>query len=506
MYSLTSGGMRYMDEYTIKAGIPSAVLMENAAKAALDELVKRFPDKNTKILVCAGPGNNGGDAVCLARWLLHKGYEAKLYFVGDSFKMSTEFKRQISVFSNAFPNEKIHTSAGAVDTEVLYATYDVIVDGLFGIGLNRELDETHSRYIEYLDSKKAFKLAIDIPSGLNADTGESMGAIINADLTVTFGAYKNGMFLGEGRKACGEVVLADIGILESGFSHIKDKLQVCDTDFFEGSINSVLAPRVEQSHKGSYGTVGIVVSSEGMLGASILAAKAAYRAGCGLVKLFCPAKYLGFFNVSIPEAVVVPYKNDDVIGALNTFIESVQCVLIGPGLKESATERIIVKQILASNAKVVFDAGAINLISKSLKSFKKRKCRCVITPHIGELARLVDADIRVVERERVAYTKAFSEKFDVSMVAKSDTQIFALRGANGRNRLCIGTAGNSGLATAGSGDVQAGIIASLIAQGNSLNASLLYGSYIHARASQRFAVDQDSKRKMMAGDIIDNLF
>lgn len=506
MYSITSKESKYVDKYTINAGIHERILVENAARAVLDEIEIRFPDKTSRILVFAGPGNNGCDAVCLTRWLIHKGYDVKLYFLGNAGKVSQSFIEQVRILLGAFPDTPVYGTEEKVDSEVLYARYDVIVDGIFGTGLDRELDETYSRYISYINSKQGYKISIDIPSGLESTYGSIMGKAFEADLTVTFGAYKNGMLLSGGRDICGEIVVKDIGLLNAAYSTLKDKLTVCDTNFLVSNIEKAILPRTERSNKGSYGTVGIIISSAGMFGASMLAAKAAYRAGCGLVKFFCPAKYIGFFNVYIPEAAVVPYKNDNVISALDAFISKVDCVLIGPGLKGGATERLIIKQLLASDRKIVFDSGAINLISDNLKSFKKRKCKCVLTPHIEEMSRLVDEDINIVSRKRVSYTRLFSRKYDVSMVVKSDTPVFSLIGKSGYQDMYISIIGNSGLATAGSGDVQAGVIASLIAQGNSLNNSLLYGSLIHALSSAKFGNDDISKRKMMAEDIIDNLF
>lgn len=237
----------------------------------------------------------------------------------------------------------------------------------------------------------------------------------------------------------------------------------------------------------------------------MLATKAAYRAGCGLVKIFCPNKYIGFFNVSIPEAVVVPYKTDDVVGAMGDFVDDVDVVLIGPGLNEDTTGRLLVKQLLAGKTPVVFDAGALNLIAKNLKPFRKRRCACVITPHLGEMAKLCGEDINVVDKNRIGFVRKFSAKYNVSMVVKSDVSVVSLLN-EGRQRLFLNTVGNSGLATAGSGDVLAGVISSMVAQGNTLNNSLLYGVMIHGRAAERYAVDEDKKRKMMAGDIVENIF
>ena len=506
MYALTAKGMKYMDEYAISAGLPGVVLMENAARGFAEELASRISDKSAKILVLAGHGNNGGDAVAAARWLAQMGYESVcVHFTGDINKASDDFKRQMSVLANAHPDVGVYGFRG-VERSVLNSKYDCIIDGMFGIGLNKMLSDEDIRLVKYINSKSGMKVSVDIPSGLNATSGLIMGEAIRADLTLTFGSYKTGMFFGAGRECCGEVKVLDIGLMYDALTNISDKLEVLDADFLESTIDSALVPRSEVGHKGTFGTVGVVISSNGMLGAGMLAAKAAYRAGCGLVKIFCPSKFTGFFNVSVPEAVAVPYKPDDVLGSFEGFSDDVDVILIGPGLREDSVGRLLVKQILAGKTPAVFDAGALNLISKNLKAFRKRKCPCVITPHLGEMARLCGEDINVLARSRIGYTKKFSEKYDISMVVKSDVSLIAFRDSGKGHRLYINTVGNSGLATAGSGDVLAGVIASLIAQGNTLENSLLYGVMVHGKAAESFAPGADARRKMMAGDIIDNLF
>ena len=506
MYALTAKGMKYMDEYAVHAGLPGVVLMENAAKGVAEEVSRRVPDRSSDILVLAGHGNNGGDAVAAARWLAQMGYEhIRVHFAGQIEKAKDGFKHQMSVLANSHPEVGIHGLRG-IERNILNARYDCIIDGIYGIGLNKSLDDDNIRLVNYINSKSGYKIAVDIPSGLNATSGLIMGESIRADLTVTFGSYKTGMFFGAGRECCGEVKVIDIGLMPGAFNNITDKLEVLDRDFLESTIEEALVPRAENGHKGTFGTVGVIISSNGMLGAGMLAAKAAYRAGCGLVKIFCPSKYTGFFNVSIPEAVAVPYKPDDVLGAYESFSKSVDSVLIGPGLKEDSVGRLLVKQILMDETPAVFDAGALNLISKNLKTLRKRKCPCVLTPHLGEMAGLCGEDINIVARRRIGYTRKFSERFDVSMVVKSDVSLIAFRDSGRGQRLYINTVGNSGLATAGSGDVLAGVIASLIAQGNPLDASLMYGVMLHGKAAESFAQDGDTRRKMMAGDIIDNIF
>lgn len=507
MYAMTAKGMRYMDDYTIGKGLPSAVLMENAARGVVDELVKRFPSRKERILVLAGPGNNGGDALCAARWLMHLGYDVAIYFIGDASHASNEFVRQAGILTEVYPRLAISgIRGGKSDASVLSREYDIILDGMYGIGLNRRFGANFIKFIDYINSKNSYRIAIDVPSGLNATTGQAMNAVIKADLTVTFANYKTGMFFADGREACGEIVLIDIGIDRSGYSEVSDKLFICDNEFFESTFDRAIKPRKERSHKGTYGTVGIIIGQTGMMGAGMLAAKAAYRSGCGLVKIFCPNKFTGFFNVYIPEAVVVPYRADDVIGALNDFVREVDAILIGPGLNEDSTGRLLVRHVLSGTTPCVLDAGALNIISRNLKPLRKRKCKCVITPHIGEMSRLCGEDIHIVEKNIIGFTKKFSEKYNVSMVSKSDVSVISLINSESEQRLFLNTLGNSGLATAGSGDVLSGTIVSLLAQGNSVNSSLLYGVMAHGRAAEKICHDQDSKRRMMAGDIIENLF
>lgn len=505
MYALTAKAMRYIDEYSIDRGISGAVLMENAAGGVVDEIISRFKDKDTEILVVVGHGNNGADGLCVARWLLHLGYKASVYFVGDKTRLSQGFREQYKILKATDKSFKLYGLGSNGDLNVLQHRYDVIVDSIFGIGLNRRFGVNFVKFIEYLNSKAGYKIAVDIPTGLNATTGKIMDAAFIADLTVTFGNYKTGMYFGNGRSVTGEIKLIDIGLIKSGYSRVTDKLYICDKDFLEDTRSLALVPREETSHKGTFGSVGIIVGPNAMMGASMLAAKAAYRCGSGLVKIFCPNKYVGFFNVSIPEAVVVPYKSDNIVGPMTDFANSVDVVLVGPGLKEDSTGGILVKQLLALDIKMVIDAGALNIIAKNLKPFRKRNCSCVITPHVGEMAKLCGEDINIVDKNKIGFIKKFSEKYSVSMVVKSDVSLVSL--VNGTNqRLFLNVLGNSGLATAGSGDVLSGTIASLIAQGNSLNNSLLYGVLIHGNAADKIDTGEDSRRKMMASDIVDNLF
>lgn len=506
MYAITAKGMRYIDEYTINQGVDSAVLMENAAKGVVNAVKDAFPDNSAKILVLSGTGNNGGDAICTARWLMHFGYDVKIYFLGDLINNSYGCSSQLKILRNMYPEAVIAgLNNDKLSLDVLRDGYDVIIDGIFGIGLNRRLGDNYVKFIDFINSKEALKIAIDVPSGLNSTTGQKMNASFKADITVTFSNYKTGMFFEDGRECCGDIKVVDIGVSKKAYSKVSEKLFVCDEKFFDSSKDVALQPRREKSHKGTYGTVGIIIGEAGMMGASILASRAAYRTGCGLVKMFCPSQFTGFMNVSVPEAITVPYTKDKLISELDKFLELVDVVVIGPGLSEDSSSMRMLRYIINQEINVVLDAGALNLISKDIRPFKERKCKCVITPHVGEMARLCGETVDVVEKNRIGFAKKFSEKYGVSLVLKSDVSIISLM-IKDEQILFLNTIGNSGLATAGSGDVLAGVIASLVAQDNSLNNSLLYGTMVHALSAAKYAKDDNAKRRMVAGDIIENLF
>jgi NAD(P)H-hydrate epimerase len=473
------------------AGVSYYQLMENAGCGAARFIMTKSKADSKNVVCLCGCGNNGGDGLVIARELYKAG--AKVTVVLPLGQPATACSKQ--AFSTLQKDIPIVT-----DTEItdLLNEADIIVDAVFGTGLSRRATPEIEDIFHTVSHVGARVFAIDLPSGVAADTGEIFGQAVFADYTITFAALKYCHILPPASGICGETACIDIGISEDILKSLPQPVKAIDPPF--------IRPRHKNSHKGTFGTVGVVISSNGMLGAGMLAARAAYRAGCGLVKIFCPSKYTGFFNVSIPEAVAVPYKPDDVLGAFEGFADEADVILIGPGLREDSVGRLLVKQILAGRTPAVFDAGALNLISKNLKSFRKRKCPCVITPHLGEMARLCGEDVNVVARNRIAYTKKFSEKFEVSMVVKSDVSLIALNDRSKGRNLYINTVGNSGLATAGSGDVLAGVIASLIAQGNPLDTALMYGVMIHGKAAENYALDGDARRKMMAGDIIDNLF
>ena len=501
MYALTAETMHDMDLFTINNGMPGIVLMENAGRALLEKVTELFPKKDTNILIIVGSGNNGGDGFCLARWLLHLNYNVTVMFLGKTENMTEDTKTQLQILNNQFKNNKI---LKYVASKTEFKGYDLIVDGLLGTGINRDVKGDHMSLIDLINKSEGYKLSIDVPSGLNATNGQIMKIAIQADCTVTFANPKLGQLLSDGPDCCGELVVADIGVDKKGYDKIEEKVNVCDDDFLNYGLANVLKQRKGKSYKGTYGTVGIIAGDENMMGASILAAKAAYRAGCGLVNIFCPKSAIETYNVVLPEAVLTTYKDEaieDAKNALKPFIEKCDSVCVGPGFREDSFGRELINIILASNARAVLDAGALNLISQNLLDFTFRNCKCVLTPHIGEMATLLNDKKENVVSNMFELGEKFVTEYMVSLVVKSNSSIIIIRKKDGTLFKYVNTLGNNGLATGGSGDVLTGIIGSLIAQGNTLDASLLYGVLLHAKASERF----DNPRKMIASDIIENI-
>ncbi|MBK5253524.1 MAG: NAD(P)H-hydrate dehydratase [Peptostreptococcaceae bacterium] len=501
MYALTAKAIHEMDEFTIKNGMPGMVLMENASKGVVEKVKEIFPDKKSKILIVVGSGNNGGDGFCVARWLLHIGYSVNILFLGKQEDMTDDAKSEFQILKNIYPEIKIIKYSSA---KYSIGDMDLIIDGLLGTGLNRDVKDDHMTLIDLINKHEAVKISIDIPSGLNATTGEIMKIAIVADYTVTFDSIKIGMLLNDGPDCCGEISIVDIGIAKEGYKNIENKTIICDKEFLDYGLKNVLTKRPKKSYKGTYGTVGIIAGSAKMTGASILAARAAYKAGCGLVKVLCPMSSMSVYNMTVPEAILEPYDDSTIEKfkpLVKEFVESCDSICVGPGFREDDFGKEILAVVLASTARAVIDAGALNLISGNLIDFTFRNCKCVLTPHIGEMAKLNKSNTGTIMKDLIGSAEEFANEYMVSLVLKSSTSVIINRRKEGTLDKYINTLGNSGLATGGSGDVLSGIIASLIAQGNTLNNSVLYGVLIHANASEKF----NNERNMMATDIIENM-
>ena len=527
---LTGQGMKSVDNYTIqKVGIPSMVLMERVA-LGVTNLIKDAADKNQRILCICGTGNNGADAVAVARQLVCEDYKADVVILGDDKKCSEEFILQKNIAKSCNVNflNTVTTSEGDAYNylcKALRDDYDIVVDGIFGIGLSRDIQGVIKDFILEINDIKKYRnektreftvIAVDIPSGLNSSTGEVMGTAVDADVTVTFGSKKAGMYLYKGKDVCGQIIALDIGFPKHAYEEALTEMQSYSVIEKEDIIKQL--PRRAHSNKGTYGKVLIVAGSKGMYGAACLAATAAFRVGTGLVKIITHEKNRDLIYTMLPEAMIEAYKDADDISesAMEKNIEWADSVLVGPGIGDSNTAKSLVSMVMKLANKhdkyLVIDADGLNIIAKdtSLKEYYFKKT--ILTPHIGEASRLMGLDISYIARNIIKVADEYARENVVNVVLKDSTSvILGIESLEDKcnNRAYVNITGNAGMATAGSGDILAGIIAGIVAGSldrnlveSDLTKAIAIAVFIHGMAGD-IAADEKGQICMVATDILD---
>lgn len=492
-YLVSAKEMKIYDAYTIeRIGIPSLVLMERAALQTVFEIEKRV-ENFSKVLVIAGTGNNGGDGFAIGRLLLDKGIDVDFYLLGERENCSQETKKQIEILEKY----GMKCLSNFLDRE-----YDIIIDALLGGGLSRDLNGKYAKIVENMNKMQAYKVAVDIPSGIHADDGKVMGVAVKVDLTVTYAYAKRGLYLFPGAEYVGEIVCVDIGISSLSFENKKPEIFTYD----ESEI-SLLPARQADGNKGTFGKVLVVAGSEGMSGACQLCAKAAYRIGAGMVKVVTHEKNREIIQTSLPEALLQTYTEQ--MDWKESFYESLRwatTILIGPGTGQNAViESMLTILLTESNLPLLMDADALNLIAaneelrKLLRQTKDRKI--ILTPHLGELSRLAKIDIAELKKNPLEIAKNLAKEFHCCVVCK-DARTYVVDAV--KENIYLNTAGNSGMATAGSGDVLAGIVAGLLAQNMDSFESACVGTYLHAKAGER-ATKESNEYALIATDIVAQL-
>jgi hydroxyethylthiazole kinase-like uncharacterized protein yjeF len=407
--------------------------MERAGAAAAEAAARLVSDERKDILVLAGPGNNGGDARVVAARLREQFFRVTL----------------------ATRPEELPPSAA----------WSVIVDGLFGIGLARDLDGDFARLVDYVNRQRCPVLALDIPSGLDADTGRVRGCAVRATHTLTFIALKPGLLTLDGPDHCGAIALADLGV-EVGDANA----WVAEPALFKGT----LAPRPRNFHKGLAGSLAVFGGAAGMAGAALLAGRAALRLGAGRV-------YLGMLDHTLHVDPVAPELMirhvDDALGL------DLDAMVVGPGLGTSERAETLVGAALASELPCVLDADALNLVAESedlRKACTRRTAETLLTPHPAEAARLLGSTTAAVQADRVKAARLLSQNLNAHVVLKGVGSVLVARDGH----WFINRTGHPGLATAGTGDVLAGLLGSLLAQRYSGETALVLGVHLHGAAAE----------------------
>lgn len=486
-YLLTGKQMKEADQYTIhEIGIPSEVLMERAALQVVDTIMEKKLDTSNVLVIC-GAGNNGGDGYAIARMLKIQGCSVSVCFMGKEESRTVENQLQ----------KKIAEYYQVKDVGMpFHDTYSLIVDALFGIGLKRNIENEYSDLIAWANEQEAYRLAVDIPSGIHDSTGKVMGIAFRADCTVAIAYKKAGIVLQPGNEYAGEVVVAEIGIYDDALSEKETIWKELEWEDFQ----RWYPKRKSNSHKGSYGKVLMIVGSYGMAGAAYLCAKACYMSGAGLVQIYTHESNRLALQELLPEAVVSTYENYEE-ETLKALLDWADVVTIGCGLGQSDCSKQILQCVMENNERpCVIDADAINLLAKQKDWLKNRKFSVVMTPHVKEFSRLTDDSISDIQEKRISLLKQVTDEYHLTCILKDARTVIG----DEKGNIFINLTGNHGMAKAGSGDVLAGIVSGILAQNVNGFQSAVLAAFLHG-VSGDFAKKKKGAYGMLADDLINEI-
>ncbi len=499
-YILSAYEMKACDRDTSeRIGIPSMVLMERASLSVVEAIAEIEGTLPKRVLVVAGTGNNGGDGLAVGRLLALKGADVAFFMVGDKRKMTAEARSQAEILENL---------GFSIQSKLEMAEYDMVVDALFGVGLSREVEGEYRLAIEKIDllrKRGARVCAVDIPSGICADTGKVLGAAVRADLTVTFAFAKRGHLLYPGREYTGKLLIKDIGITDRSFAADKPSA-FC---YEKSDIPGLLPERKPDGNKGTFGKVLLIAGSHDMGGASILCGSSILRSGAGMVKIVAPACNREIIQNSLPEALLYTFEGIPDEEKIKDSMEWADVIVAGPGLGMGENARLLMEYVLKGRERpLVVDADGLNLIAQDKRLWGSARERTpgslILTPHPGELARLLGIGMESYVKDREGLTRRLASEFGCTVAGKDAATIVMEAGRRG---FYINASGNDGMATAGSGDVLSGIIGGLLAQrvngpGGKIDCfeTVCLGVYLHGLAGDR-ALSVCGRYGMLASDI-----
>lgn len=495
-YAVSAQEMEQYDQYTIsKIGIPALVLMERAAVETVRALTEQKKVMGKRVLVLSGTGNNGGDGLAVGRMLADLGAKVTFTLFGSREKLSKETEAQIRILENlGFP----------IQSKLEDGEYDIIVDALFGIGLSRPLEGKYSELVSavnHMHQMGAYVCSVDIPSGICADTGKVMGCAVQADLTVAFAFAKRGELLYPGRSYTGKLAVRDIGIPIQAMEGSST-----GAFFYERKDLAERMPeRKLDGNKGTFGKVLLIAGSHDLCGACVLSGSSILRTGAGMVKIIAPECNREIIQTSLPEAMLYSYQEIPEKTEVEKALDWADAVVIGPGLGTGEAAHALLGIVLTyRQIPMLLDADALNMIVKSPELATLLQCagkRAVLTPHPGELIRLLGTDKKRYHEERMALIQEVLQKFNCVLAAKDAATIVARAD---KDEIFINTSGNDGMATAGSGDVLSGIIGALLAQHMSCFDAACLGVFLHGMAGDA-AAKSYGKYSMTAGDLVKQL-
>ncbi len=486
---------RNADHLAIKKyGIPSMLLMENAGRGIAEEIMQKYPKLTSCAVVC-GPGNNGGDGMVIARWLSDFGVNVSIIFLRQYSKLSPDMKKQLAICQKLkLPIRVYHDNQDEIES--IFHDVEVIVDALFGSGFKGMLDQDAKELVAMMNYADASTFSVDIPSGLNADTGNGDWCV-QADYTVALETYKLGHFINLGLEACGQLSLKPVG-LQLAEQKISPIMRLLEPD------DLMLNYRFRTSHKGVWGKLMIIGACNGFTGATFMATAAALKTGAGYVYVLHREEQERLFASRLTEAIYqkAPQTKDKLPDAkkVKQILKDATAILIGPGLGKDEWSMQMLKIVAQLDLPVVFDGDALNLLSTDQKLLAQAAHeKAIFTPHLGEFCRLSDLDLDVLQSDPISAIQGFMPDTLAGLVLKSNYTLI-----RDYEKLYLCTAGNDGLAKAGSGDVLAGMIASFLAQGRSSRDSAINACLLLGITAEKMAQNM-ATQAITASGIIQNL-
>ena len=506
MLVVTPRQMQEIDARAIKKyKMPGLILMENAARA-LAEKALEMPAQNSPATVCiiCGPGNNGGDGLAAARLLKEQGCEVQVFLLGSLSQLKGDARTNAQKLRAAkIKVNEIKGGAGITALKAGLKKTSLVIDAIFGTGFKGTASKLAGQAIEAINSSGKIVLSSDIPSGVNGENGQVTGPAVKADATVSMGLPKTGLLFYPGKELAGEVSIADIGFPPKAIDEQKVNINTIDA----GIVRQWLPRRAPDAHKGSCGTVMVLAGSAGMTGAARLASLSALRSGAGLVYLGIPESLSDVMESKLTEAIIksLPETRTRTLSLtsldrIKALMAKADSLVMGPGLS-THPETLELAQAVVKSLKVpaVLDADALTALSGNVQLLKTQ-APLVLTPHYGEMARLTGRTIAEIKENPIQSAGEFAVRYNQIVVLKGAPTVIA--GPSGN--IWINTTGNSGMATAGSGDVLAGLIAGLLAQGLSPENAAKLGVYLHGLAGD-LARENKTEYCLLAGDILDDL-
>jgi ADP-dependent NAD(P)H-hydrate dehydratase / NAD(P)H-hydrate epimerase len=492
--------MRAFDAHAITGcSVPSLVLMENAGRGATDVLMRELlagVAQGKRVVVVCGTGNNGGDGFVVARHLLVRGARPLVFLAGDRDRTSPDARANLDAWCGTGGELRALPAGGPLSgLSDEMARAEVIVDALFGTGLDRAIEGWLAAVVSALNESPTARFAVDLPSGLDADTGATLGAAVEATVTVTFAHPKLGLLTPNGARLAGRVHVVDIGVPGSLAAPLGDTAQLLDAS----DLAAWIPPRLPGAHKNSVGHVLVVGGSQGKVGAPQLAVRGALRAGAGVATIATWADVAQSIESGVLEAMTARIDPSAIDASVDAVLEGKQAVVLGPGLGLGDDARAVVKRVLSAyRGPVVVDADALTLFAREPGAFAQAK-KAILTPHPGELARLLGTGAAQVERDRFRAARELVAASGAVVVLKGAHTIVA----SPDGRLAISPIACPALATAGSGDVLAGVVGAIACTTPIFEAACA-GVLLHALAGEAWSrAHAGSDRGMLASEIAD---